>query len=254
MTERAGGSTEVKSFSEQIEDNRDPYALRPEVERQIEEVSMLEDRQVFELLKNRRESGEYLFDETIVCLLRARREDSIFVETLYAELNRRIWKLLRSFYKKFSNVEDFEDFGQAVEMTVIKAIFNTDSDTGKYAKKYFGDFVVKTATYAWYGKLKQDKRFNEMFETESADGNEIAETDKNRFVLKEISAEEKMILRARLVELPENARNAAILHYLDGWQIESKDAHVPTISKLFGVSSRTIRNWLGEARKILTVQ
>lgn len=253
MTERAGSSTEVKSFSKQIEDNRDPYALRPEVERQIEAVSRLEDRQVFEMLKNRRESDGYLFDETIVCLLRARREDNIFVETLYAELNRRIWKLLRRFYRKFSQPEDFEDFGQAVEMIVIKAIFNTESDTGKYTRKYFGDFVVKTATYAWYGKLKQDKRFYEMFEIESAD-DELAETDEKRFVSKEISAEEKMILRARLAELPENARNAAILHYLDGWQIESKDAQAPTISKLFGVSSRTIRNWLNEAREILAAQ
>lgn len=38
---------------------------------------------------------------------------------------------------------------------------------------------------------------------------------------------------------------------LDGWQIESKELGKPTIRKKLGVSSRTIRNWLKEARLIL---
>ena len=38
---------------------------------------------------------------------------------------------------------------------------------------------------------------------------------------------------------------------LDGWQIESKNEIELTISKKLAVSSRTIRNWLKEARAIL---
>ncbi len=255
MTEDASNSTEIKSFLEKTKEPGESYTPRPEVERQIEKVLTLQAKQLFELLKNRqREADGYLLDETIVYLLRARREDNFFRDNLYAELNRRIWKLLRNFYKKFDNAADFEDFGQTVEMTVIKNIFNIESGTGRYAQIYFGDFVVKTATYGWYGKLRQDKKVKEMFEIERADEDETAETDENRFVSAEISTEEKMILQARLAELPENARNAAILHFLDGWQIESKNERQPTISKLFNVSSRTIRNWLNQAREILAAQ
>ena len=37
----------------------------------------------------------------------------------------------------------------------------------------------------------------------------------------------------------------------DGWKIESRDAAEPTISRYMNVSSRTIRNWVNEAREML---
>ncbi len=255
MTERAGNSTAVKSLTKTAGEAGKPYLRRAEVERQIAEVLSFDDQRIFVMLENRqRDADGYLLDETIVYLLRERKDDKFFAETLYTELNRRIWKLLRKFYTKINNAANFEDFGQAVEMTIIRNIFN-ETAVGDYAQFYFGDFVVKTATYAWYARLKNIKREEAMFETERSDSDEEeTKTDEYRFVSAEISTEDKMILQARLAELPENVRHAAILHYLDGWQIESKDAQAPTISKLFGVSSRTIRNWLGSAREILAAQ
>lgn len=256
MTECAGNSTAVKPLTKIAGETGKPYSRRADVEKQIAEVLSLDDRRIFEMLENRqRDADGYLLDETIVSLLKSRRYDSFFVETLYAELNRRIWKLFLKFRKNFNNESDFEDFGQAIEMTIIKNIFS-ETDAGDYAQVYFGDFVVKTATYAWYARLKNMKRDESMFAAERSDDDEkeAAKIDENRFVSTEISAEEKLILRARLAELPENVRNTAILHYLDGWQIESKDERQPTISKLFNVSSRTIRNWLNQAREILAAQ
>jgi RNA polymerase sigma factor (sigma-70 family) len=256
MTKRAGNSPTVKSLTKIAGETGKPYTRRDEVERQIVEVLPFDDRRIFERLKNRqRDSDGYLLDETIVYLLRKRRDEEFFRETLYAELNRRIWKLFLKFRKNFNDESDFEDFGQTIEMTIIKNIFS-ETGTGDYAQVYFGDFVVKTATYAWYAQLKNIKRDESMFEMKRADDDEeeAAKADENRFVSTEMSSEERMILRTRIAEIPETIRNAAILHYLDGWRIESNDPKEPTISKLMNVSSRTIRNWLAQAREILAAQ
>ena len=58
------------------------------------------------------------------------------------------------------------------------------------------------------------------------------------------------MLREGLAALPPNTMLVAEL-ILDGWQIESKDPQEMTISRKLDVSSRTIRNWLKEARIIL---
>ena len=59
-----------------------------------------------------------------------------------------------------------------------------------------------------------------------------------------------MTLKEGLDKLPPHIMIVAEL-LLDGWQIESKETGEPTISKKLGVSSRTIRNWLKEARALL---
>ena len=214
-------------------------------------LSRLKQEQIFALLENRqREREDYLLDETICYLLRERRDETFFVETLYLELNRRIRKLLQKFYTNFQNPADFEDLRQKVEMEIVEKILVSETNAGDYAQVNFGDFVITAAKTVWRGRLVEIKRENEMFETERED----AEADENRFVSEQISIEDKLILQSRLAELPENIRNAAVLHFLDGWQIESKDADAPTVSKFFGVSSRQIRNWLAQAREILSRQ
>ncbi len=44
-----------------------------------------------------------------------------------------------------------------------------------------------------------------------------------------------------------NHRLAVVLHFLHGWPITDKDAGRETVSRLFGVSDRTIRNWFRTA-------
>ena len=44
-----------------------------------------------------------------------------------------------------------------------------------------------------------------------------------------------------------NHRKAFVLHYYHGWQIESADPSVPTLSQLFDRTPRMVRNWLRTA-------
>jgi RNA polymerase sigma factor (sigma-70 family) len=251
MTARESNST-IKSLTKRTRETDELYARRPEIEFQIEKLLSLEDEQIFALLKNKqRNSADYLFDETIVYLLREARNggnDSL-LQNLYLELNRRIWRLMKRFYKNFKTREDFEDFGQNVETAIIKKIFDTQSDSADYAQVNFGDFVITQAKVLWRGKLARIERENELFQTERE--SEDDELNEDRFVLKGISTEKLLIIKEAIAKLPDNIHQVAVLHYLDGWQIESKDDNLPTISKQFNVSSRTIRHWLTEARRIL---
>lgn len=252
MTKRAGNSTDVKSLTKRTRETGELYLRRSEVETQIAKVLPHENARMFELLENRqRDSADYLLDETIVYLLRQGKDDNFLVETLYTELNRRIWKLLRRFYKNFDESADFEDFGQKIEMAILKKIFDINSDSADYAQVNFGDFVVAQAKVVWRGQLVKINREKEIFYAErEGDDEDNSSRIENSLKSNDAPTDYTMLLREGLAKLPTHIKIVAEL-LLDGWQIESKDEGEPTISKKLGVSSRTIRNWLKEARLIL---
>lgn len=244
-------STDVKPLTKRKRETRELYARRPEAELQIGKVLSLQPAQIFELLKNRqRDAADYLLDETIVYLLREPEAEENFLEILYAELNRRIWKLLKKFYKRFNDPADFEDFGQKIETAILQKIFDTNSDSADYAQVNFGDFVIKTAKVAWRGAIVKIEREKEIFyaEREGEDEDNVNQLE-NR-TTGGAPTDYTMMLKEGLAKLPPHIMIVAEL-LLDGWQIESKIDNEPTISKKLGVSSRTIRNWLKEARAIL---
>ncbi len=253
MTERAGNSTEVRPLTKRKKETLALYARRSDAEVQIGQVLPLDVREIFELLKNRdRNSADYLLDETIVYLLREPQREEGFREILYSELNRRIWKLLKKFYKNFNDAADFEDFGQKIEQAILKKIFDTNSDSADYAQVNFGDFVVKTAKVVWRGELVKIEREKEIFYAgREGDDDENASRVENSFKSNDAPADYTMTLKEGLNKLPAHIMIVAEL-LLDGWQIESLDEREPTISRKLGVSSRTIRNWLKEARVILS--
>lgn len=252
MSAREENSLQIKPLTKRSRMTGELYTRRAEVERQLAQVVSFDNSRILELLKNKsRESEEYLFDETIVYLLRewsAEKKDFAF-ETLYLELNRRVWRLLKKFYKNFAAAADFEDFGQKIELAVIEKIFDLESDSADYAQINFGHFVVTQAKVFWSGNLVKIKREEEIFYSPPND--EDGENKREmQFAAHDISPEEKLILREAIAKLPDNIRNVAVL-ILDGWQIESKDETQLTISKHLKINSRTIRNWLNEARRIL---
>jgi hypothetical protein len=251
MTARDASSANVKKLTKRKKETGELYARRPEAELQIGKALSLESAQILELLKNRqRDSADYLLDETIVYLLREPGIDESFQEILYGELNRRIWKLLKKFYKRFDNPADFEDFGQKIEMAILKKIFDMETDTADYAQVNFGDFVVKTAKVVWRGELVKIEREKEIFYSERESDEDNFQGIENTLKSNDSLTDYTMMLKEGLNKLPPHIMLVAEL-LLDGWQIESKDESEPTISKKLDVSSRTIRNWLKEARAIL---
>lgn len=246
------GFSAVEPLRKRRKDTQELYHRREEVERQIGMVRSLSNPQIFELLQTgQRSQPNYLFDETVVYLLRARRASGkdADVEELYSVLNSRIWRLLSKFRSKFNDETEFEDFGQNVVMAIVTKILNVSSDSADYAQVNFGDFAVTEAKGVWRGRLvflaKEDQHI-----AAQRDGDEDGADPISEIRAGGASALEEMIAREAIGHLPEHLRTVAIL-LADGWKIESREPAEPTISRYMGVSSRTIRNWVNEAREIL---
>ncbi len=249
MTGSELNSGDVKALTKRRQSNGELYTRRPEVELQISKILSLESKQIFELLDIRdRNREDYVFDETIVYLLRQARErnDDTVIQTLYIELNRRIWNLLNRFRSKFSNVEDFEDLGQTIGLDMLRKIFDTVGGSADYAQVNFGDFVITQGTVKFRENVAKMKREENSIELDKHD------EDGQDFELEtnDLPIIEKLSLQQGFNTLPPHILEVAVM-LRDGWQIESKNESEPTISKHLKVSSRTIRNWLNEARRIL---
>jgi DNA-directed RNA polymerase specialized sigma24 family protein len=68
-----------------------------------------------------------------------------------------------------------------------------------------------------------------------------------------VSPEGWALLKDALKGMPAPARSAFILHRAYGLPIESNDPAELTVSRYFGKTSRTIRNWLRSAEEHLRV-
>lgn len=246
-------SNVIRKLTKRKKETGEFYTRRSDAERQIEIILWLETEEILELLKNKhRQTDNYLLDETIVYLLRDSNIDNNFREDLYIELNKRLWKLLKKFYKNFKNQADFEDFGQKIEIAILRKIFDYETNSADYMEVNFGDFVVKTAKVVWRGELVKINKDKDLFYTRREDEDEESYRNsiENNFESNEMPTDYTLMLKEGLSRLPPNIMTVAEL-ILDGWQIESKNAQELTISKKLRVSSRTIRNWLKEARAIL---
>lgn len=254
MNARDADSTQIKNLTK-LTKLGEQYMRRADAELQIEKILTLEKSQIVEMIggDKRRNEADYLLDESIVYLLREATIDSdnSMIETLYIELNRRIWKLLAKFRANFKNNQaDFEDFGQQAGFAIVRKILDTGSNSADYAQVNFGDFVIGEAKSVWKQNLVRVKREEAMFNS-GREGEEDENKLENIPWEHELSAESRLIIEEGLRNLlPEHQIVAAML--LDGFQTESKDPRELTISKHLGVSSRTIRNWIKEMRLALT--
>ncbi|HRH43040.1 MAG TPA: hypothetical protein PKY82_15530 [Pyrinomonadaceae bacterium] len=252
MTPGETDSAEIKKLTKRKKETGELYTRRKDTELQLGQVLNLPASQIIESLKiKQREDRNYLLDETIVYLLRDPKTNNNFRETLYTELNRRLWKLLKKFAKNFNNQADFEDFGQKIEIEIIKKIFEFTSDSADYAQVNFGDYVIKTAKVVWRGELVKISREKDFLYSQGEDEDEnYVDSIENKLESNDALTDYTLMLKEGLNQLPPHIMTVAEL-LLDGWQIESKVENELTISKKLKVSSRTIRNWLTEGRRIL---
>ena len=242
----------VRPLTKRRKDNGELYRRRDEVERQIGRVGRLSNAEIFGLLQTTDRAGaDYLFDETIVYLLRYRHAvgDIAAANELYNVLNQRILRLLGKFRGNFAEPADLEDFVQKVQTSIVEKLFKLDSDIADYAQVNFGDFVVMEARGVWRGRLAAVIKENQHIAAQR-EGDEDGADPISEISSGEASVLERMVAKEAIKSLPEHLKVVAIL-LAEGWKIESRDAAEPTISRYMNVSSRTIRNWVNEAREML---
>jgi hypothetical protein len=106
------------------------------------------------------------------------------------------------------------------------------------------------AKVIWRGELVKIEREKDLFYSHAEDEEDNAKGIENTLESNDAGTDYIMMLKEGLAKLPPHIMLVAEL-LLDGWQIESKNDFETTISKKLNVSSRTIRNWLKEAKNIL---
>ena len=252
MTPGENDPSRLRPLTKRKQDTGEAYRRRAEVERQLNDLLPLDRAVVLRALDIRdRDCEGYIFDETLVYFIREAHSagDDDLTNDLYLELDLRMHRLLGRFKYLFqTNPSDFEDFAQKIATAMLGKLFGGDS--ADYAEVNFGDFVVmaaETEKRVFLRHIERDKLFVAPPEDEE---NETA--FENLFRSGELAIDRKLSLREAIGKLPPQILHAAVLYYLDGWQIESNSPSVATISGYFGVSSRTIRNWLMKPEKILS--
>ena len=246
-------STDIKLLTKKTKQG-ELYVRRADAQLQIEKITTLEKPQISQMLGagKRRDETDFLLDETLVYLFRESRRagDNELFNEIYLELNRRVWRLFLKFRSNFKEQADFEDFGQKIEMAILKKLLDTDSDRADFAQVQFGSFVISEAKSVWKQNLVAINKDREFLEMPREDGDETGANELENLSFGSISDEQTMIIREGLRKLSAEHRLVATM-MLDGFQIESEDENELTISKHFGVSSRTIRNWIKEMRSTL---
>ena len=245
----------------------DPYVREAHIERQIAGALALPR----EALRTRmdvtdRVSPAYVNEECLVYLLRyhLRRRDEGTVNDIAAELVRRSTCIIRKYLRSLGP-EALEEGNSEVVTRLFRKILDVSSNKADFFQVRFWFAMKRICIQVFDELLKQHERdrkevsFSEVPGYDDEDATPEAkvlrftEEDKRRV---SAPSDEKAVIdsdlwrKARqvaLTKLEEPFRSAYVLRHCYGWLIEHQDPAVPTISRHFGKTPRTIRNWLAAA-------
>lgn len=250
--------------------NGDVYVRRPLVTSQIESLREIEERELMHRISVRQEEEDNSFkSETLVFLFRALRktfgepflthvEDEIG-RTLFERIARIVGPFRRDFDGDPNKDERYEDFRLAVVAKFFEKTCNPATDDADYAEVSFGQFVVGLARNEikkYFNEKKKAAQHDDLtrFDTMDAPAKGFYSRDisLHSLIIPEQPIEDRAaLLKSALEVLSEPARTAWVLRYAEDWQIEGSEDGEPTLAGYFGVSGRTIRNWLSAAEKKL---
>ena len=228
---------------------------RPAVlDRQIREALKLDHRELRRRSEIRdEESPDYLKEESLVYLIRHYHKvgNQRVVNDLSKSLLDRCAALIYS--RLLSLRVDLRDEGYSdVVAELFSRIIDLKSDRSDFLQIRFG-LCLKSLTVQVFRKqlnqLKLERNSIPMASLEDYDGEETNPLVRPRSIESEVI--EKDLIRAALSQLKEPLRSAYLLRHYEDWQIENQDPSVPTISRYFNKTPRTIRNWLTKAEKCL---
>jgi DNA-directed RNA polymerase specialized sigma24 family protein len=242
------------------------YVRREFVSKQIESLKGMDDKELLRRVKVRQEEEQdSLKSETLIYIfrsLRSRPEEPIFpiveneISTTLFERIARIVSPFRLHFLEDPNLADnFVEFRLNVVLKLYEKICVPGTNDADFAEVSFGQFIVGLARNEIKKYFRDKKLFSKFLNIEDTINKmvlfskDVQITDS---ILSEVPIQDRAaLLRDALTTLPEPKRTAWVLRYAEDWPIEDKDPHVPTLSKYFKVSGRTIRNWLSDAESEL---
>lgn len=241
------------------------YQRAPAVERQIAEALALSRAEVrARAALTDPASPGYLQEECLVYLIRHYRciNQSELESALTEVLLQRSTKLIRSHLRSLKPEQETEGYDQVVEWLIVQ-ILDLESDRGDFLQVRYWAALKKLAIRAFNQQIQQLKRGQATVSLEAIagyDGDLDGESGRsarprgNHQVTvpsSELSVERQDLIRDALSCLDEPIRSTFLLFVDYGIPIEDRDPAAQTISRCFGKSPRTIRNWLHQAKEAL---
>lgn len=219
-----------------------------------------------------RGSSDYLSEECLVYLARhyLRGRDERRVSHLCSALVRRTTRIIHKRLRSLGPEAVDEGYSQIVTQLFSK-ILDTSTDHADFFQVRFWCGLNRLCIKVFSIQLANiDRRRTEVpfsqipgYENDDDEAEpemksvRLSEDDKQRVSSssgdkairdRDLAHEARRIV---FTHLDEPFRSAYMLRHYHGWPIEGQDPNVPTISRHFGKTPRTIRNWLDKAEEIL---
>ncbi len=217
-----------------------PYARPPAIQDEIETVLGLESEALVA-------SADNLRDETLVYLIRERRrgQDWATAEQLARVLIERCRRvLLGTLHSLPLDVRD-----EAIR-TVLQQLFaritDLDDDRGDFYQVRFALGIKRLGTSAFRQCVLTLAR-DRLREQQNAGPGDSRDASFDPYQWPEDAVDLQDARKGLEAIKDERHREAFLLHKVHDIPIESDDPEMATISRRFGVSPRTINNWLSQA-------
>jgi len=237
------------------------YQRTAPVHSQIEAALTLTSSQLVERARIAdHHSPDYFQEECLVYLIREfhRRGDRRIINALSEILIRRCKNMIYGRLQALG-LHAVDDAFNDVMLDLFAPILDLESDRGDFLQVRFGLRLQRLIIDVYNQYVRRIKKEVEnTVPLSSIAGYEPDGDDdvRNRIQLDDvvdtsISMEHRTLYREGLRTLEEPYRTAFILRHYEGWQIEAKDPSLPTLSRFFKTTPRTIHSWLARAEDIL---
>lgn len=238
-----------------------PYRRPSAVEAQLLDVLTMSEAEVTRRAGIvDRSSPDALKDECLVHLARVAVRDGDAARFTLATgtlLRRHVGRMRRRFRGLGVRPDAVDDLCHAVVQKVMEAIVAEDG-RGDFYEMRFGR-VLKCRVLNEFEKYRlgqdqaadHDSLSDPVGDEEEGDGamrEEVVASPGDAAV----DAERRMLIAGALGSIANpKHREVFVLHHYEGWPIEAGDPNDSSISALYGVSPRTVNNWLNAAKRDL---
>jgi len=223
----------------------------PDVDAQIHDALVLAPAALLKWAEKEAQDPEFLKDEALVFLIRAfHKSGNKDITNQLSEILIRRWTPF--IYSKFNGFVDADDAFCAVIKILFTHILFRDNGRGDFLQVKFGLHLKRIIMSVF--RTHRDKNEKELstFTFSDLSNEEDEDTDWDESIgSEELSPEDSVFIDEAIDVLTGDLQEVYILRRKYDFQIESIDPNEPTLSKYFGKTPRTIRNWLNQADEIL---
>ncbi len=241
--------------------NRDGVLYRREaaVEEQIAAALTLAPAALIERVHiNDADAPGYLREECLVYLLReyAYAGETALVAALGEALLARCTGYIAGKLYALGPVARDDAFGEVVA-SLFDLILDLESDRGDFLQVRFWVVLERLVVSTFGRQAREIARAQRQVSLSALPGADGDDEERRVAAAPEALAEpalpldQALLYREALGTLDEPYRTAFVLRYYEGWPIEDQDPTVPTISRYFAKTPRTIRNWMAAAEGTL---